>query len=213
MHASSAPHFRLPLIAILRGIPAHDALAHVSALVDEGYDAIEIPLNSPDWRTSIGLAVAQFGARATIGAGTVLREADVDALHALGVRFIVTPNTRAALIRHAIDAGMTVAAGFATASEAFAAIDAGAQLLKLFPAVVYGPGLVRALRAVLPPFPLFVVGGITPATLTDYLAAGSSGAGIGGELYRPGQTAEQTRQHARAFRAAYEAFRSTQAER
>ncbi|MEP6940405.1 MAG: 2-dehydro-3-deoxy-6-phosphogalactonate aldolase [Rudaea sp.] len=213
MDAANPSVFRLPLIAILRGIPAHDALAHVGALVDEGYDAIEIPLNSPDWHESIRDATGQFGARATIGAGTVLREADVDALHALGVRFIVTPNTRPALIRHALAAGMQVAAGFATASEAFDAIDAGAQMLKLFPASVYGPALVRALRAVLPPVPLFVVGGVTPTTLADFLAAGSVGAGIGGELYRPGQAVEQTRQHARAFRQAYQAFHATSLQR
>ena len=197
-----ASPFRLPLIAILRGIRPKEAAAHVGVLIEEGFDAIEIPLNSPDWAVSIGAVVREFGAKAWIGGGTVLREQDVDTLLALGVRFIVTPNTNPPLIHHAVQRGLQVVAGFATASEAFAAIDAGAQMLKLFPASVYGPSLVPALRAVLPPIPLFVVGGVTPTTLPAYLSTGSTGAGIGGDLYKPGQSAETTRQHARAFRQA-----------
>ncbi len=195
--------FRLPLIAILRGIRADEALAHVQALVEEGYDAIEIPLNSPGWANSIGAAIRDFGDRTWIGGGTVLRTQDVDTLTALGASFIVTPNTNPALIRYAVDRGLQVCAGFATPSEAFAALDAGAQMLKLFPASTYGPRHVRALCAVLPSVPLFVVGGVTPLTLADYLSAGSVGAGIGGELYKPGQAVERTRQGARAFKQAY----------
>ncbi|AKC87589.1 2-dehydro-3-deoxy-6-phosphogalactonate aldolase [Pseudoxanthomonas suwonensis] len=195
--------FRLPLIAILRGITPAETGEHLDALVEEGYDAIEIPLNSPDWAQSIATAVREHGGHAWIGGGTVLRPAEVDTLQHLGARFVVTPNVNPALIRHAVAAGMQVVAGFATASEAFAALDAGAHMLKLFPASTYGPGHVRALRAVLPTVPLFVVGGVTPHTLGDFLAAGSSGAGIGGELYRPGQPAERTRTHAREFRLAH----------
>ena len=202
MDAPTLP-FVLPLIAILRGITPQDVLVHVGALVDEGYDAIEIPTNSPDWSRSVALAVEAFGTRATLGAGTVLTEADVDALVAAGGTLAVTPNTRPALIRHAVDRGLQVAAGVATASEAFDALDAGAQLLKLFPASVYGTGMVRALRSVLPPVPLFAVGGVTPDTLSGYLSAGCQGAGIGGELYKPGQPVERTREHARRFRQAY----------
>ncbi|WP_037081988.1 2-dehydro-3-deoxy-6-phosphogalactonate aldolase [Pseudoxanthomonas sp. J35] len=197
--------FRLPLIAILRGIGAGEASAHVGALVEEGYDAIEIPLNSPQWEQGIAACVREHGDRAWIGGGTVLRPAEVDTLQELGARFIVTPNTHPPLIRHAVAAGLQVIAGFATASEAFAALDAGAQMLKLFPAATYGPGHVRALRAVLPPVPLFVVGGVGPDTLGDYLAAGSDGAGIGGELYRPGQDIGTTRANARRFRQALSA--------
>lgn len=195
--------FRLPLIAILRGIRPQEAQAHIGSLVAEGFDAIEIPLNSPDWQTSIGDSVRGFGARARIGGGTVLREQEVDALHGLGVRFIVTPNTRPALIRHAVARGLQVVAGFASASEAFAALDAGAQMLKLFPAACYGPSYVRALRAVLPPVPLFAVGGVGAAALRPFLDAGCSGAGIGGELYRPGQSPALTRDHAAMFKQAY----------
>ena len=195
--------FALPLIAILRGITPADVPAHVGALVEEGYDAIEIPTNSPDWTRSVRIAAEAFGGRALIGAGTVLTTADVDMLVAAGGRLVVTPNTRPPVIRHAVARGLQVAAGVATASEAFDALDAGAQMLKLFPASVYGPAMVRALRSVLPPVPLFAVGGVTPDTLSGYLSAGCQGAGIGGELYTPGQPVERTRQHARRFRQAY----------
>ena len=202
MHAPTLP-FALPLIAILRGITPDETHAHVGALVDEGYDAIEIPANSPAWQRSVRIAADAFGDRALIGAGTVLTTGDVDALVAAGGRLMVTPNTRPPVIRHAVDRGLQVAAGVATASEAFDALDAGAQMLKLFPASVYGPAMVRALRSVLPPVPLFAVGGVTPDTLSGYLSAGCQGAGIGGELYTPGQAVERTREHARRFRQAY----------
>jgi 2-dehydro-3-deoxyphosphogalactonate aldolase len=195
--------FALPLIAILRGITPAEVPAHVGVLVEEGYDAIEIPANSPDWEHSVRIAVDAFGQRAMIGAGTVLTTASADALVAAGGRLMVTPNTRPAVIRHAVEHGLQVAAGFATASEAFDALDAGAQMLKLFTASVHGPALVRALRSVLPPVPLFAVGGVTPDTLSGYLSAGCQGAGIGGELYKPGQPVERTREHARRFRQAY----------
>lgn len=202
MDAPALP-FSLPLIAILRGITPDDVPAHVAALVEEGYDAIEIPANSPDWARSVRIAADALGGRAMIGAGTVLTTADVDALAAAGGRLMVTPNTRPPVIRHAVERGLQVAAGVATASEAFDALDAGAQMLKLFPASVYGPAMVRALRSVLPPVPLFAVGGVTPDTLSGYLSAGCQGAGIGGELYTPGQPVERTREHARRFRQAY----------
>jgi 2-dehydro-3-deoxyphosphogalactonate aldolase len=200
----SAPIFQLPLVAILRGITPDDTLAHVGALVEAGFDAIEVPLNSPRWEDSIARAQQAFGAQAWIGGGTVLREQQVDALVEIGARFIVTPNTRPALIRHAVDRGLQVMAGFATASEAFDAIDAGAQMLKLFPAATYGPGHVRALRSVLPrELPLYVVGGVTPDSLASYLAAGAVGAGIGGDLYQPAQPLQRTREQAQAFLQAY----------
>ncbi len=199
----ATPQFQLPLIAILRGIQPHEAQEHIGALIEEGYDAIEVPLNSPEWQDSIGPAVQAFGERAWIGGGTVLRQTDVDTLVQLGARLMVTPNTNPDVIRHAVRQGLAVAAGFATASEAFAALDAGAQMLKLFPASTYGVGHVRALRAVLPPVPLFVVGGVTPLSLPDFLSAGCTGAGIGGELYRPGQPVSRTRESARAFKQAY----------
>ena len=200
----TAPTFTLPMVAILRGITPEETVAHVGALVDAGYDAIEIPLNSPRWEESIALAQQHFGNRAWIGGGTVLRNEQVDTLVAIGARFIVTPNPRPSLIRHAVASGLQVMAGFATASEAFDALDAGAQMLKLFPATPYGPGHVKALRSVLPrEQPLYVVGGITPDNLAAYVAAGALGAGIGGDLYTPGQPLHRTQEQALAFAQAY----------
>lgn len=195
--------FRLPLIAILRGITPDEVLAHVDALVAEGWDAIEIPTNSPDWERSVSAAARSVQPEVWIGAGTVLSSAHVDALLRAGGRLAVTPNTRPAVIAQARAQGMQVVAGIATPSEAFDALDAGAQMLKLFPASVLGPDMVRALRSVLPPVPLFAVGGVTPDSLPAYLSAGCDGVGIGGELYKPGQSVDTTRMHARLFRQAY----------
>jgi 2-dehydro-3-deoxyphosphogalactonate aldolase len=198
----------LPLIAILRGIRPEEALPHAQALIDAGFDAIEVPLNSPQWQKSVADIVQRFGSRALIGGGTVLKPADVDALVEAGAKLVVTPNTRPSLIAYAVQRGLQVAAGFATASEAFDALDAGAQALKLFPATTYGTGHVKALKAVLPAgVPLFAVGGVTPANLGEYLAAGCIGAGLGSDLYKPGQDVSRTSEMARAFVAALQAAR------
>jgi 2-dehydro-3-deoxyphosphogalactonate aldolase len=194
---------RLPLVAILRGIRPDESVEHAQALVDAGFDAIEVPLNSPDWARSVADLVSAFGSRVLIGGGTVLTPADADRLADLGAKLVVTPNTRPPLIAHAARRGLFVAAGFATASEAFDAIDAGAGALKLFPATTYGPGHVKALRAVLPPVPMLAVGGVTPANLAEYLRAGCVGAGLGGDLYKPGQPVAHTAEAARAFVNAY----------
>lgn len=195
--------FQLPLIAILRGITPDQIDAHVDVLVEEGFDAIEIPSNSPDWETSVRRTVQRHGRHTCIGAGTVVEPEHIDALLRAGGRLMVTPNTDPPLIQRAVAEGLLVAAGFATASEAFQALRAGAQMLKLFPASLHGPALVRALRSVLPPVPLFAVGGVSPDTLASYLSAGCQGAGIGGDLYQPGQPVATTRLHARRFRQAY----------
>ena len=194
----------LPLIAILRGITPQEVADHVQTLLQAGFDAIEIPMNSPDWQQSIGDTVKKFGDRALIGAGTVLQPAQVEELAALGGQLVVTPNTQPAVIRRAVAQGMTVCAGCATASEAFNALEAGAQALKIFPSVSFGPDYIKALKAVLPPqIPVFAVGGITPENLHLYLAAGCVGAGLGGDLYRAGQSVERTAQQAAAFVLAY----------
>ncbi|CAI1897062.1 2-dehydro-3-deoxy-6-phosphogalactonate aldolase [Serratia quinivorans] len=194
----------LPLIAILRGITPQEVADHVQTLLEAGFDAIEIPMNSPDWQQSIGDTVKKFGDRALIGAGTVLQPAQVEELAALGGQLVVTPNTQPAVIRRAVALGMTVCAGCATASEAFNALEAGAQSLKIFPSVSFGPDYIKALKAVLPPqIPVFAVGGITPENLHLYLAAGCVGAGLGGDLYRAGQSVERTAQQAAAFVRAY----------
>jgi len=190
----------LPLIAILRGITPDEVRAHVRVLIDAGITQIEIPTNSPDWVASVTRALEEAGDEAEVGAGTVLTLADVDALAATGASLMVTPNTDPVVIAHACRAGLDIAAGFATASEAFAALAAGAQRLKLFPAAHFGPRYVRALKAVLPvEVPLYAVGGIGPENLGMFLGAGCAGAGLGGELYRAGQDPATTARHAAAF--------------
>ncbi|HAK2953341.1 2-dehydro-3-deoxy-6-phosphogalactonate aldolase [Salmonella enterica] len=194
----------LPLIAILRGITPDDALAHVGAVVDAGFDAIEIPLNSPQWEKSISSVVKAYGGRALIGAGTVLKPEQVDQLAGMGCKLIVTPNIQPEVIRRAVSYGMTVCPGCATATEAFSALDAGAQALKIFPSSAFGPGYISALTAVLPPdVPLFAVGGVTPENLAQWIKAGCVGAGLGSDLYRAGQSVERTAQQAAAFVNAY----------
>lgn len=195
---------KLPLIAILRGITPDEAEAHVGALIEAGFDAIEIPLNSPQWEKSIGAMVQAFGDKALIGAGTVLSPAQVDVLSTLNSKLVVTPNTDVAVIRQSVAKGMTVAAGCATATEAFAALQAGAQALKIFPSSAFGPAYIKALKAVLPPeVPVFAVGGVTPENLHEFIAAGCIGAGLGSDLYRAGQPLSRTVEQARAFIAAY----------
>ncbi|MGH8078977.1 MAG: 2-dehydro-3-deoxy-6-phosphogalactonate aldolase [Lysobacter sp.] len=197
-----------PLIAILRGITPAQIEAHVDALIEAGIVLIEIPTNSPDWLRSVELAVARAGQHAVIGAGTVLNQADVDALAATGATLMVTPNTDVAVIRHAVQRGLVCAAGFSTPSEAFAALSAGAQALKLFPAANFGPGYVRAIKAVLPPqVPLFAVGGVTPDNLSGFLQSGCTGAGLGSDLYSPGQLPEVTRERGGRFVDAYQSAR------
>ncbi|ENF6041508.1 2-dehydro-3-deoxy-6-phosphogalactonate aldolase [Citrobacter amalonaticus] len=194
----------LPLIAILRGITPEEALEHVGAVIDAGFDAVEIPLNSPEWEKSIPAVVDAFGDNALIGAGTVLQPELVDRLAKMGCRLIVTPNINAEVIRRAVGYGMTVCPGCATATEAFTALDAGAQALKIFPSSAFGPDYIKALKAVLPAsVPVFAVGGVTPDNLAQWMKAGCVGAGLGSDLYRAGQSVARTAQQAAAFVKAY----------
>lgn len=196
---------KLPLIAILRGIKPEEAREHVAAVLDAGFDAVEIPLNSPQWESSIADIVDVFGDRALIGGGTVLKPEQVDRLAQMGCKLIVTPNTQPDVIRRAVSHGMTVCPGCATASEAFTALDAGAQALKIFPSSAFGPDYIKALKAVLPPdVPVFAVGGVTPENLTQWLQAGCAGAGLGSDLYRAGQPVSRTAAQAKAFVEAYQ---------
>jgi 2-dehydro-3-deoxyphosphogalactonate aldolase len=196
----------LPLIAILRGITPDAVVEHVEALIAEGFDAIEIPLNSPDWQRSIPLAVETAGARALVGAGTVLSPEAAAQVADLGGHLMVTPNTDPATIRTARERNLYTAIGFMTPTEAFAALAAGAQSLKLFPSSNLGPAYIKSIRAVLPPdVPLLAVGGVTPENLGQFLDAGCIGAGLGSDLYKPGQPVARTRERAAAFVAAYRA--------
>jgi 2-dehydro-3-deoxyphosphogalactonate aldolase len=196
----------LPLVAILRGIRTDEVLEVAAALHEAGIGAIEVPLNSPTPLESVARLAARFGDRCLCGAGTVLRAADVDEVHAAGGRLIVTPNTVPAVIERAAALGLTVMPGFATATEAFAALGAGASLLKLFPAASYGPAHLKALRDVLPPaLSVFAVGGVGAANLVPWRQAGCAGLGVGGDLYRAGHSAGEVHRRALALVAAWRA--------
>lgn len=201
--------YKLPLVAILRGITPSEVLEHANTLFEAGFEMIEVPTNSPDWRESVQLLQQHYGSRAHIGAGTVIDNEKLDALIASGAPLMVTPNTDPLLIRRAKAAGLMTCIGAMTPSEVFAALAAGADIVKIFPASVLGVGYIRALVSVLPQgTSLYAVGGITPENLADYLAAGCSGAGLGSDLYRAGQTPDDTRHQARRFAAAYLLTRS-----
>jgi 2-dehydro-3-deoxyphosphogalactonate aldolase len=192
-----------PVIAILRGVRPEEILDHANALVGAGLRAIEIPLNSPDALASVTRLAGAFGGDCLCGAGTVLTTAEVEKVAATGARLIVSPNTALAVITRAIGLGLTAVPGVATATEAFAAIDAGARHLKLFPARTYGPDHLRQLRAVLPAeAAVLAVGGVGPADMAAWRAAGVSGFGLGSELYRPGQSPAETAAKARLAVAA-----------
>lgn len=199
---------RLPLVAILRGLEPERAVAVGEVLVEAGFDIIEVPLNSPDPLVSIAALVEALGHRALIGAGTVLAEAEVDTLAAIGAQLVVSPNCNPAVIRRTAALGMVSLPGVLTPTEMFAAIDAGASGLKLFPADMAGPAVIKAVRAVLPPqVPLLAVGGISAANMGDYLAAGAAGFGIGGALFTPGKPLADIAADARAIVAAFNAAR------
>ena len=204
--ASLAHLAALPLIAILRGVEPDEVVEIALALCDAGFRVIEIPLNSPQPLESIRRLAAAIGDRAAIGAGTVLAAADVDAVVADGGAIIVSPNADPAVIRATRSAGLVSCPGVATPTESFAALAAGADVLKLFPAEQIAPAVVKAWRAVFPAHvPLVPVGGITPSTMAAYRAAGASGFGLGSALYKPGMTAEAVRRAADAFVAAWHA--------
>lgn len=193
----------LPLVAILRGIRPDEAQDVGDALVRSGWLLLEVPLNSPDPLASIARLARAFP-QALVGAGTVLRAHEVELVHAAGGRLIVAPNFNAEVVRAAVRLGMACLPGVATPTEAFAALEAGASGIKLFPAETIAPAGVKALRAVLPADTLVLpVGGITPASMGEYRAAGANGFGIGSALYRPGAGAEEVEQRARDFAAAW----------
>ena len=192
-----------PLVAILRGLPPADALAVGEALVDSNWKLIEVPVNSPEPLLSIA-ALAKAHPDALVGAGTVLTVQQVRDVHAAGGELVVAPNFNADVVREAVGLGMVCLPGVLTATEAFAALAAGANGLKLFPAEMIPPAAVKALRAVLPPQALLLpVGGVTAANMATYRAAGADGFGIGSALYKPGMTAADVRRNAQDFMAAW----------
>ena len=194
---------RLPLIAILRGLTPAEAPAIGDALVAAGFRLLEVPLNSPQPLDSIAW-LAQAHPDALVGAGTVLTAAQVREVFAAGGRLVVAPNSDTDVIREAVRLGMACLPGFATPTEAFAALAAGAHGLKLFPAEAASPAVLKAMLAVLPAGTrVLPVGGVTAHTMVQWQAAGARGFGIGSALYKPGKSAADVADSAAAFTAAY----------
>jgi len=197
-----------PVVAIVRGVRPEEVLEHAQALYDAGIRGVEVPLNSPEPLDSIGKLAEAWGDRMVVGAGTVLTAAGVDDVARAGGRIIVSPNASGEVIRRAVELGLDPAPGFATPTEAFHAIAAGAKHLKLFPAVTYGPAHVKQIKAVLPPEAVvWAVGGVGAGEMAAWWEAGARAFGLGGELYRPGQTPKDTAEKARKVVEAARALR------
>lgn len=191
-----------PLVAILRGLRPDEARAIGEALVTSGWKLIEVPLNSPDPLRSIAELARAFP-DVLVGAGTVLQPEQVREVHAAGGQLVVAPNFNAEVVREAVRLGMACLPGILTATEAFAALAAGASGLKLFPSEMIPPAAVKALRAVLPPEALLLpVGGVGAGNMAAYRAAGVNGFGIGSALYKPGMAAPEVKRNALDFMAA-----------
>ena len=195
-----------PLIAILRGVRPQDVEAIGHALVEAGFCIIEVPLNSPDPLSSIEALAKHLGDRALVGAGTVLTPAQVDSVRDAGGRLIVSPNSDPEVIARTVHAGLLSLPGFMTPGEAFRALAAGAHALKLFPADVAGPRMLKALQAVLPSeVPVLAVGGVDVSAVPTWLAAGAAGLGLGSALYRSGMAVDLVARNAREFVSAIRA--------
>jgi 2-dehydro-3-deoxyphosphogalactonate aldolase len=189
-----------PLVAIIRGVKPDEVEAIGQAICDGGIRIIEVPLNSPDPLQSIERLAERFGNDVLVGAGTVLEPADVRRVADAGGRVIVSPDANVEVIAATAEAGLVASPGFFTPTEAFAAIRAGATALKLFPADGASPAVLKAQLAVIPSHvPILAVGGIKPDNMQPWLDAGAAGFGLGGGLYRPGQSPAETLQKARAY--------------
>jgi 2-dehydro-3-deoxyphosphogalactonate aldolase len=194
----------MPLVAILRGVRPAEAAGIGQALIEAGFIAIEVPLNSPQPLVSIESLARAFGERVLIGAGTVVHAAAVSDVAAAGGRLIVMPHGDPAIIRAAKAQGLVCMPGVATPTEAFAALQAGADALKLFPAEAMPPDVIKAWRAVLSKDVwLLPVGGITPEAMASYRAAGAAGFGLGSALYRSGMGATDVARSAQVFAEAW----------
>lgn len=199
-----AAEARLPLVAILRGVTPSEAEPVARTLYAAGFRLIEVPLNSPEPFDSIARMRACLPADALVGAGTVLRVTDVERLASLDADLVVMPHADVAVIATAKQHGLISLPGVATPTEAFAALAAGADALKLFPAELVTPPVIKALRAVLPKTTrLYPVGGITPDNQLPFLGAGANGFGLGSALYSPGITLDQLAERAERFVTAW----------
>lgn len=192
-----------PCVAILRGLEPKNALNIGQVLIDNGFGIIEVPLNSPHPLKSIEILANAFGHNAIIGAGTVLNINSVADVQNAGGEVIVSPNTNTAVIADTKSRGMLSAPGVQTPTEAFTAIDAGADAIKFFPGEAITPKIFKAMKAVLPPqIPTLIVGGVVPETMEGYLKVGASGFGIGSGVFKAGDTAQDVGVKAAAFKSA-----------
>ncbi|MGJ4942130.1 2-dehydro-3-deoxy-6-phosphogalactonate aldolase [Bradyrhizobium sp. HKCCYLS1011] len=202
----SWPNVKRALVAILRGVKPDEAEAIVGALIETGFELIEVPLNSPDPFVSIERLCKRFGGDVYIGAGTVLSAADCARVADVGGRLMVSPNVDPDVLATAVARGMVTMPGVFSPTEAFLALRSGASALKFFPASVLGPSGIAAQLAVLPKGVVVgAVGGVSDKNLADYVAAGVRAFGLGSSLYKPGMTAEQVRETALASVRAYDA--------
>ncbi len=200
------PSLRRHLVAILRGVTPGEAVALGEALVESGFDALEIPLNSPDPLDSIRRLAAALPPHVLLGAGTVLTAERVEAVHAAGARLLISPNVNPAVLAAGRRLGMASMPGIFTPTEAFAALEAGASALKFFPASVLGAEGIGAIRAVLPKGTVMgAVGGVAEASFASYAKAGVTVFGLGSSLYKPGFTVAELRERAVAAVAGYDA--------
>jgi 2-dehydro-3-deoxyphosphogalactonate aldolase len=194
----------LPLLAILRGLPAAEAASVADRLLLAGLRVLEVPLNRPGAIDSLRALVQRVGSRGLVGAGSVFGPEQVADVVAAGGRFVVMPHGDPRVIEACRRAGLPCVPGVATPSEAFAALAAGADALKLFPAQALPPAIVAAWRAVLPPPTwLIMVGGITTESILPYRAAGAQGFGLGSVIYQPGRSLDDVERAARSFVAAW----------
>jgi 2-dehydro-3-deoxyphosphogalactonate aldolase len=199
------PPMKRPLVAILRGVRPAEAEGIVDALIENGMTAIEIPLNSPDPFRSIAIAVKKASEDVLIGAGTVLTPEDVDRLHDVGGRLMVSPNVDPEVITRARERGMVTMPGVFTATEALLAAKAEASALKFFPAGILGASGISAIRAVLPAdLMIAAVGGISDKNFVEYTRTGIHAFGLGTSLYKPGMTAAEVAERAKATIRAYD---------
>jgi len=200
-------HPTTPLVAILRGLQPAEAVEVAKVLYNAGFRALEVPLNRPGALECIAAIVKLNLPDTLVGGGTMLSVAHVEAVYEAGGRLLVSPNCNPAAIRRAAELGMYCAPGVATPTEAFAALDAGAHALKLFPAEMVGHGGLKAMLSVVPAgTPMWPVGGVTPETMAGWKKAGATGFGIGGALFTPGVSLDELGQRAAAFVSAWRAL-------
>jgi len=196
-----------PLVAILRGVQPHEIEAVATAIADVGITILEVTMNSPDPFKSIAIMAKVLKGKALIGAGTVTRPDEVEAVHKAGGTLIISPNMDAEVIAKTKELGLTSYPGCQTPTECFAALKAGADVLKIFPAGTIGSSGIKAIRAVLPAAtPVYAVGGVNAGNMADYVKVGVSGFGIGSALYAPGKPLDEIKKSAQAFVEAWDAI-------